>query len=375
MRNWISIGVAIFWIFGACKPENLTPTERIPDTEISSIKVVQENFHGEPLVIAGSKAFNLVVSFKRTLENGTILNFKAVQNKLPVLLEDESESQWDIFGYAISGPRKGQKLSSTHGYMGYWFSWGSFHPGVKIYDGLSAPANVPTSTPTHDWLVARDLVFSATGKDAIPSLELPVVENFIGRNYLDQPFFLGDEDLIIGVKIGSQIRAYPHAILNWHEVVNDTLGGKSFALIYCPLTGTATAWSRMLNGQETTFGVSGLLYNNNVIPYDRQTESYWSQMENLCVFGEKKGEKPVEIRLVETTWELWKQMYKSPQILSNQTGHGRNYTLYPYGDYITNHNSLSFPLAYDDDRLLRKERVHGLVINGKARVYPLSVFE
>ena len=90
---------------------------------------------------------------------------------------------------------------------------------------------------------------------------------------------------MVGVKVGDEVRAYPHLILDWHEIVNDQISSTNYALTYCPLTGSAISWNRTFGGQTTTFGVSGNLYNSNLITYDRASDSNWSQMRLLCVQG------------------------------------------------------------------------------------------
>jgi hypothetical protein len=145
-------------------------------------------------------------------------------------------------------------------------------------------------------------------------------------------------------------------------------------MTYCPLTGTAIGWNRLIEGTKTTFGVSGLLYNNNLIPYDRLTNSNWTQIGQQSVNGELIGKRPIFVATIETTWGVWKNMYPDSKILSENTGFDRNYSFYPYGDYNTNHNFLLFPLSIDDQRLPRKERVHAIVENNKAKVYRFSSF-
>ena len=96
---------------------------------------------------------------------------------------------------------------------------------------------------------------------------------------------MSEVELVVGIVIDGHARAYPHKILDWHEIINDKIGNTAFAITYCPLTGTALGWDRTVNGTETTFGVSGLLYNTNLIPYDRLTGSYWSQMLSKSIRG------------------------------------------------------------------------------------------
>ena len=88
--------------------------------------------------------------------------------------------------------------------------------------------------------------------------------------------FLKPDDRIIGIEIAGVARAYPVSILNWHEIVNDQIGEQRFAITYCPLCGTAVAFDATIDGEPTDFGVSGLLYNSDVLLYDFATESLWS---------------------------------------------------------------------------------------------------
>jgi hypothetical protein len=132
-------------------------------------------------------------------------------------------------------------------------------------------------------------------------------------------------------------------------------------------------WDREVSGTLTTFGVSGLLYNSNIIPYDRETDSNWSQMLLKAVNGPLKGTPAETFNLFETHWDTWKSMYPETQVLSEETGHTRNYSRYPYGDYKTS-NSLIFPVNNEDDRLHRKERVLGVLVDGRAKAYSIEKF-
>ena len=219
------------------------------------------------------------------------------------------------------------------------------------------------------WNIPKNEVFDGgPGKDGIPALQDPE------RVSVEAGAYLLDEELILGYFDGENAIAYPLQILVWHEIVNDELNNFPFAITYCPLTGTGIGWERTINGNSTTFGVSGLIYNNNLIPYDRQTNSNWSQMRLDCVNGELIDTEIETFQIVETRWDNWKTMYPDTKVLSLNTGHNRSYGIYPYGDYKTNAANLLFPLAIDDKRLHRKERVHGIIVNGDAKVYRFGSF-
>ena len=223
---------------------------------------------------------------------------------------------------------------------------------------------------SNQWLIPLSQVRDGgPGRDGIPSIDNP---KFLSVN--EAPGLLRDEVRVIGIKIGNETRAYPHYIMDWHEIVNDDFGSLSVAVTYCPLTGSGIGWNRIVNGKKTSFGVSGLLYNNNVIPFDRSTNSNWSQLELKCVNGDLIGQEPEVIKLVETNWFIWKSMYPDTKILSTDTGFSRSYEVYPYGDYRTNDDNLIFPLGRDDKRLPRKERVHAIVYEDGSKVYRFSTF-
>lgn len=217
-------------------------------------------------------------------------------------------------------------------------------------------------------LSVLDVFDGGPGIDGIPALVTP---EFIAAS---EAKYLRDNDLVIGFVNGNEARAYPHKILDWHEIVNDEINSFEFALTYCPLTGTGIGWEREINGVTTTFGVSGLLYSSNLIPYDRLTGSNWSQMRLDCIQGPSQGQKVQTLPMVETSWKTWKSLYPDTKVLSPETGHDRNYGEYPYNDYRTNHDYLIFPIVNDDTRMPRKTRVHGIIANKKALIYPFSKF-
>ncbi|MDX1666140.1 MAG: DUF3179 domain-containing protein [Saprospiraceae bacterium] len=228
----------------------------------------------------------------------------------------------------------------------------------------------PTDPNSSDWLIPSNQVFDGgPGKDGIPSIDDPQFSN------VDEIDFLLQNDLVIGVKVGSTIRAYPHPILDWHEIVNDEVSGMGLAITYCPLTGTAIGWKRdHIDGTRTTFGVAGLLYNTNLIPYDRATDSNWSQMLLKSVNGELIGEEIETYPLVEMPWSTWKTLFPDSEVLNLNTGFNRAYGNYPYGDYRTNNNLFISPVNPRDDRLPSKERGLGVIVDGAAKFYRFEHF-
>lgn len=228
--------------------------------------------------------------------------------------------------------------------------------------------NNPPPVTSVEWSIPiSEVLDGGPGKDGIPALVNPDLSDVQSINYLQ------DDDLVIGFKQGSDVRAYPHAILDWHEIINDNIGDVSVAITYCPLTGTGIGWNRLLKESETTFGVSGLLYNTNLIPYDRATGSNWSQILNESVNGQLLGEEADLIGLFETDWKTWKALYPNSKVVTTNTGFSRTYGNSPYGDYNTNNNRFLFPVP-KDPRLPSKERVLAIVDAGDAKAYTFENF-
>ena len=225
----------------------------------------------------------------------------------------------------------------------------------------------PTSPIASDWLIPQNEVFNwGPGKDGIPSIDNP---RFTKASEVD---YLAGSDLVLGIRVGDVVKAYPHPILDWHEIVNDRIGEESIALTYCPLTGTGIGWDRVIEGSETEFGVSGLLYNTNLMPYDRASNSTWSQQRLDCVNGSLKGTKAELHAFIETSWSTWKEAFPDSEVLNLNTGFNRNYNQYPYGDYRTDNQTLLFPVSNLDDRLPAKERVLGVKVSSGFVAYPFN---
>jgi hypothetical protein len=217
------------------------------------------------------------------------------------------------------------------------------------------------------WLVQPDdIINGGPGKDGIQSIDHP---KFID---VEEVTFLGDEELVVGVKIGDDIRAYPHRMLDFHELVNDIVGGEPITVTFAPLTGSSLAWSRRIGEQVTTFGSSGLLYHNNLMPYDRATGSLWSQMRLDCINGVAFEQQLPMIPVVETSWKNWKKMFPTSKVLTVNNLWHQNYNGNRYTTYKSDPDYFLYPVGKFSARLPSKERVLGMVVNGKARAFGFS---
>jgi hypothetical protein len=187
-------------------------------------------------------------------------------------------------------------------------------------------------------------------KNGIPALDHPA---FVSASEADQS--LKAQNMILGVEFSGLAKAYPVRILNWHEVVNDDVGEQPVLISWCPLCGSGLVYDPRTDGRRYTFGVSGLLYQQNLLFFDDETESLWSQLRGGAVAGPLAGTSLRLLPVTMTTWQNWKADHPQTLVLSFQTGYKRDYSRDPYGDWLL-------------------DRRMALVIsrNGKTKIYPYS---
>ena len=202
-------------------------------------------------------------------------------------------------------------------------------------------------------------------RDGIPAIHSP---KFLPAEQAD---FLNPDDRVLALTLHGEARAYPVRILDWHEIVNDKIGETSFAVTYCPLCGSGVVFRAEAGGKKLSFGVSGLLYKSDVLLYDRESESLWSQLLRRAVAGPLKGAGLESIPAVHTTWRDWKKRRPDAKVLSTETGHKRDYARSPYGDYDSS-RALYFPVGPEAPRFHPKEPVLGVESGGAFKAYPFS---
>lgn len=202
-------------------------------------------------------------------------------------------------------------------------------------------------------------------RDGIPALHHP---RFITA---EQPGAPQPQQRVLGLTINGDARAYPIAILNWHELVNDEVGGQPILISYCPLCGTGMAFAANVAGYQLSFGVSGLLYNSDVLMFDRQTGSLWSQILASAISGPLRGSKLRQLVVEHTSWQDWLSRHPNSRVLSTDTGHRRDYNRNPYAAYAAS-PAVLFPISHRDPRYPAKSWVVGIELNDQYRAYPLE---
>ncbi len=242
-------------------------------------------------------------------------------------------------------------------------------PRVELPQPTSAAGS---SGPRVDELdeISQMITSGGPPPDGIPPVEKPTYLSIAEASKVWK-----DDALVDTFVIDGQRRAYVRFITVWHEIVNETAGGKPISITYCPLTGSTLVFSGVLaNGRATTFGTSGMLYNSNLVMYDRATKSMWPQLLGVAVRGDLKGQQLTEIGgAVTTTFGRWKAKFPNGVVLSKETGHTRAYGTWPYGDYDTAGEPF-FPIRYRDDRFPSKKLIVGVRQNGAALAIPKDEF-
>jgi hypothetical protein len=213
-----------------------------------------------------------------------------------------------------------------------------------------------------------DLKQGCPARDCIPSIDEP---KFVTAAEADH---VADDAVIIAISRGGEHRAYPARILDHHEIVNDTIAGEPVAITWCPLCGSAVGISRHVAGELTAFGVSGVLYNSDLVLYDRATETLWDQIEATGIVGPLTGEKLELVPVTMTRWSKWLAAHPDTLVLSTETGFEEDYSVDHYASYRDS-TRIVFPVSEEDDRLHPKSVVFGFNIEGSAVAYTESLLQ
>lgn len=203
--------------------------------------------------------------------------------------------------------------------------------------------------------------------DAIPAVTDPEVTS------VGQASYLRPEERVVGVGVNGQWRAYPVGVLNFHEAINDELGGVPIGVFYCPLCDSVSVVDRRINGKTLVFGISGLLYNSNVVLFDRTDHALWSQVKAMAISGPNAGKALKHL----TNWELssfadFRKRHPGATVMKFPPPSGRDYSKNPYSSYFE-HDEVKIRAELLDDRLAKnKTPVIGVRLGKTTRAYPID---
>jgi hypothetical protein len=217
----------------------------------------------------------------------------------------------------------------------------------------------------------------ADPKDGIPAIRSP--EHVPAA----EAAWVRDGDAVVGVEVGGEARAYSIRQLDRHEVVNDVLGGVPIAVTYCPLCDSAVVARRdpdldpARDGETLTLGVSGYLFDSDVLLYDAETETFWQQIEARAVVGPHTGRRLERLESVRTSWSRWRAAKPRTTVLSFRTEYGWPSPAYeedPYAEYRASRR-LRFPVERFGSELPPKAQVYGLSHEGRHLAVPEAALD
>ena len=208
------------------------------------------------------------------------------------------------------------------------------------------------------------IVWGGVAVNGIPPLEYPPRLDAAAADYLS------DDDIVFGIALEGEARAYPKRILAWHEMALDSLGGVELTIVYCTLCGTVIPFESVVDGRHLTFGTSGLLYRSNKLMFDHETRSLWNTFEGVPVVGSLAGSdrRLTSHAVVTTTWGEWRSKHPATTVLSLDTGHRRDYSEgAAYRGYFST-DELMFQVSSTDTRLKNKDEVLVMLLDDPSLV-------
>jgi len=290
---------------------------------------------------------------------------------IPLLLETASyaaafTTEREVFG--LLKRQTGQDIGYDEN---DWYQWWWNQPGAQTADYANFKANLYRQIDQRFERYFKDRQDSArirldevrwggVVQDGIPPLRSPDMLT------ADEEDYLGENDIVFGIEINGDARAYPKRILAWHEMFVDTVGGVDIAGVYCTLCGTVIPYKTEFNGTNHTLGTSGFLYRSNKLMYDAETQSLWNTLLGQPVIGPlaDKGIQLEHLSVVTTTWSEWKRRHPETQVLSPETGHQRDYREgAAYREYFAT-DRLMFNTPFQDTSLKNKQEVLALRFAG-----------
>lgn len=281
-------------------------------------------------------------------------------------IESTTGSRFNLFGQAYEGEYadRSVRLGLHPGMTAFWFAWSVHHPGARVWSGGINNEGIVIGSTEGCAVPCQEIRGACNGgADCIPSIDAPVWTNPSDAAALG---YLVDSDRVLGLIGASGARAYPLDALWTHEIVNDTWGDARFSVTYCPLTGSGVVIDGTQDGQEMRFGVSGSLWNSNLVLYDRTTDSLYGQMRRVGFRGEELGLSLDTSAVIDTTWGAWKAAFPDTGVLAAAVGVAG----YPYGDYRTDHDDTFIETNPAPDPLYpNKSYALGVTIGGETVIY------
>lgn len=250
-------------------------------------------------------------------------------------------------------------------------SWGSL-------SGFAQDTTAENCTPSRfiSWAITDfcntsisfdEIISGGPPKDGIPAVTNPRMESVE-----EASDWLVAQSPIIAVEIDGEARAYPQALLIWHEIANDVIADVPISVTFCPLCNSSIVFDRRVNDEVLEFGVSGVLRNSDMIMYDRQTESWWQQFTGEGIVGVYNETLLDIIPSQVIGFGQFAERYPDGLVMSRDTGYSRSYGSNPYTGYDQTSQPFLF-VGEVDPRLPATEHVLAGTVDGIAIAYPFSI--
>ena len=235
------------------------------------------------------------------------------------------------------------------------------------------PANLNTANWTTNFCNSMvdfaEILVGHPVKDGIPSVTEPAMETIE-----EAALWLSDRSPVIALEMDGEARAYPLAILMWHEIANDEIAGKPVAVTFCPLCNSSVSFDRRVNGDVLDFGVSGLLRNSDLIMYDRQSETWWQQLTGEGLAGEYAGLLLDIVPSQVIGFGRFAERFPDGLVMSRDTGYSRQYGINPYSNYDSRPGRPFLFRGEVDPRLdSAVDHVLAAIIGDSAKAYPFEI--
>lgn len=276
--------------------------------------------------------------------------------------EDVGKSYWNWVEWA---GKAGDTIRPTAGYE-HWkvILLSKIDPGYAdiLYPGA----------PMHIRL--EEVVPGGVRIEGIPSLDHPPMVQPADARYLKD-----DED-VFGIELNGDVRAYPLRFLDWHEMLNDDIGGRSVSLSYCTLCGSGVLYDTGKAGEGRRFATSGLLYRSNKLMFDRETRTLWSNLYGVPVIGRLATEPDAHeltiLPMTRTTWKAWRTRHPETTVVDltkDLKKEGRKFG-FDYRPEKANQarRGVSFPVWKKNEALAPETEIYTLRLGTSVRAYPLD---
>jgi hypothetical protein len=260
---------------------------------------------------------------------------------------------------------------------------------VRCDSAIGSPAAASDSPgfANRDWktdfarhcVPLSEITSGGPAPDGLPPLDAPQFYELSRAAGWLQP-----QEPVIAVVEAGEAKAYPLQILIWHEIINDTVGGRPVVVTFCPLCNTSLVFERRVGGRELTFGTTGNLRYSDLVMWDRQTQSWWQQATGEAIVGELTGTKLRRVSSRVLSFEEFGRGYPAGLVLSREaandeakakTGSGRHYGQNPYAGYDradTSPIAAFWGNAPLDPRLPPKARVAVATFASPPIAYPID---